>query len=560
MTKQLSSLFKATLKDEIDKVTYLSLGALAARYQSIVFNIAEQMMLQAISKAYKQPLDQVKVSYKDKGDMGEVAYSFAATHKSSLNVEMGNVTDIFEKLLKIAEDEGEGSQERKIEKTAKLLWEIDPVSAKFIARIMVGKLRLGFSDKTILDALSWMEKGDKSLSKELDRAYSVLPDVGLLAQKVKEGSIKDAVKKISPVIGVPVLSELAQRLKSPKEMIEKMGEVAIEPKFDGLRIQIHYKRSGFSHGKAKVHTDSVRAFTRNLNETSWMFPELQKIGEQILADEAIFDTEAMGVDEDRMKLANFQQTMTRRRKHNIEKISGKVGIKFFVFDILYKDGRSLINTPYIQRKEELKKTIRKGKVLDAVEHQLTKDPAVIEKQMRDKLSEGLEGIIVKKADSKYISGRTGFRWVKMKEEESAKAKLSDTVDCVVMGYITGRGKRTQFGIGGFLAGITDGETIKTLTKVGTGLSDDQFRELKSRLRKSEVKTKPKEYGKVSKTLIPDVWVAPTIVVELAADEITVSPIHSSGYALRFPRLVRFRDDKGVDQATSAKEIKKLYKL
>ena len=175
----------------------------------------------------------------------------------------------------------------------------------------------------------------------------------------------------------------------------------------------------------------------------------------------------------------------------------------------------------------------------------------------------MEGVIVKKYDTAYIPGRTGWRWVKMKEEEAASGKLADTIDCVVMGYSAGRGKRVSFGLGQFLVGVLDppaGGMIKTVTKVGTGLTDEQFRELKKRLSGLEVKDKPKEYADVSKLLQPDFWVEPSLVVEIAADEITKSPNHSAGLALRFPRLVRFRDDKSPDQATTVAEVKKLYEM
>jgi DNA ligase-1 len=554
ITKILADLFNKSKKNEIDKVTYLLLGSLAPSYGGIVFNIAEQMMLQVISKAYDVSLEKVKMLYRKKGDLGEVAWYLSKDLGSGEGQRSQSVLSVYKQLFAIASDEGQGSQERKIEKTAELLENLDSLSVKFVARIPVGKLRLGFSDKTILDALSWMETGGKNKKKKLETAYNVLPDVGLLAKNVKRGGIDRAVEKVSPMVGAPILPALAQRLKSPQDMIEKMREVVVEPKFDGLRIQIHYKKKGFDKDS------KVKAFTRNLNENSWMFPELKGVGKQINAEETILDTEAIGVDEQRKTLANFQATMTRRRKHNIESISSKVKIKFYVFDVLYKNGKNLMNLPYVKRRENLEKIVKKGKVLEVVDYVSTTESKVIRKEMEKYLEDGLEGVIVKRADSKYVAGRTGWRWVKMKEEEASYAKLADTIDCVVMGYISGRGKRTQFGIGGFLAGITDGEKIKTLTKVGTGLTDDQFRELKKRLSKLEAREKPKGYGEVNKTLKPDIWVTPSLVVELAADEITKSPIHSSGFALRFPRLVKFRDDKKPSQATSVGEIKKLYKL
>ena len=147
----------------------------------------------------------------------------------------------------------------------------------------------------------------------------------------------------------------------------------------------------------------------------------------------------------------------------------------------------------------------------------------------------------------------------MKEVEGKRGKLSDTIDCVVMGATSGRGKRAGFGVGQFLAGIKDGDTFKTVTKVGTGLTDKQFKELSSRLDKIKTKEKPKDY-EANKDLTPDFWVTPKVIVELAADEITVSPKHTAGLALRFPRLVRFRDDKSSSEVTSIDELKELFRL
>ncbi|OGM59980.1 hypothetical protein A2892_03725 [Candidatus Woesebacteria bacterium RIFCSPLOWO2_01_FULL_39_10b] len=548
ITKILASLFKKAEKGETEKITNLLLGQLAPGYKGIVFNLAERMMLQVITQAYKKDLKEVKNLYKEEGDLGNVAGELAKG--SSFKAKRKSIIEVYDFLLAIAQDEGEGSQERKIEKMARLLSTLDPLSVRYVARIPVGKLRLGFSDKTILDALSWLEKGDKSAKSDLEKAYNVLPDVGLLVRKVKEVGIRKVSIGIAPVIGVPVLPMLAQRLKSPIEMIEKMDKVAVEPKFDGLRIQLHYKsgKNGF-----------IKAFTRNLNETSWMFPELESIGSQVKTKELILDSEAVGVDEKRKSLVNFQTTMTRRRKYEIEDIAKKVSIKFYVFDILHCDGKNLMNFSYLERRKILDKTLVSGKLLEVVDYKITKDSKVIEEMMRKELSEGLEGVIVKRANSRYVAGRTGWRWVKMKEEETSYAKLVDTLDCIVMGYSVGKGRRAQFGVGQFLVGVLGIEKIKSITKIGTGITDDKFRELKKRLTKLEVKEQPKEY-EINKDLKPDYWVTPSLVVEIAADEITKSPKHTSGYALRFPRLVKFREDKSVDQATTVSEVERLFKF
>lgn len=557
MTVVLADLFSKAKADEIDKVCYLTLGYLAPAYRSIVFNLAERMMIQVIAKAYGKKLEEVRSKYKAIGDLGEVASTFAQNQKSKIKKNNRSedrqnlsVEGVYEEMVKVAKEEGEGSVERKIERMAKLLGKLDPLSAKFVARIPVGRLRLGFSDKTIIDALSWMEKGDKSGRKDLEKAYQVLPDVGLLAREVKKKGIEKATKDAKPALGVPIEAMLAQRLKSPTEMIKKMEKVAVEPKLDGLRVQIHFKsgKDGF-----------VKAFTRNLNEITQMFPELNEFEKNVRAKEAIFDTEAIGVDEKTAKMANFQTTMTRRRKHEIEERAKSLPIVFYVFDIVYKDGKNLMDEEYLRRREVLAKTVSEGRLLKLTDFEVTSDPKEIERLEEEKVDEGLEGIIVKKIASRYVPGRTGWRWVKMKETEMQAGKLADTVDVVVVGYTRGRGKRAKFGMGQFLAGVVDGETIKTVTKVGTGLTDEEFTEMAKRLKKIEVKDKPKQY-EVHKDLEPDFWVSPEVVVELAADEVTKSPKHTSGYALRFPRLVKFRDDKSAMKATSVSEVKKLFKL
>lgn len=542
ITKILAELFKKSGKDEIDKITYLVLGTLAPSYRIIVFNVAEKMMIRVLAQAYGKDAAEITALYKKSGDLGSVAETLGRGRGKDQEV-----TQVYEKLLKVAQDEGEGSQERKVAGLAAILKEVDPVSAKFIVRISLGRLRLGFSDKTILDAISWMETGGKSAKKDLESAYFVLPDPGLLAKSVKEKGIKKATTQVTPVIGVPVLPMLAQRLKSPTEMIEKMGEVGVEPKLDGLRLQIHFG------------SDGVKAFTRNLNENSWMFPELGRIGAQIKAEETILDCEAVGLDEETKLMANFQATMTRRRKHEIAENLKKIGIEFYVFDILFKDGKNLMNEAYKVRRKILEETVRGGKVLRVVESKITKDPDEINTLYKENIKKGFEGIVVKKVSGDYFSGRTGWRWVKMKQEATSSAKLADTVDAIVMGYTMGKGKRASFGVGQFLVGVKKGEKIVTTSKIGTGLTDEQFRELSERLKKLRIEERPKEYD-VHKNYTPDYWVKPSLVVEIAADEITKSPTHTAGLALRFPRLIRFRDDRNVDQATTLRELKDLFKL
>lgn len=540
ITKILSRLLKETNSSEIDQVVFLSLGILAPNYEGIILNLAE-MMIRVLTKAFDENEDSVKKLYKESGDLGDVAETLSKNKKEKVKSEL-TVAQVYNDLMLIAKDNGEGSQERKVEKMAQILMSVDPLSARFVSRIPVGRLRLGFSEKTIIAALANQDPG---IEKEIENAYNVRPDIGYIARLTKDNKLRE----VSPEIGVPVVPMLAQRLNSTTEMIKKMGEVSVEPKFDGLRIFIHYKKPGY-----------IKIFTRNMNAISLeTFPELNDIGDFIKADEVILDTEAIGIDEKREMFLDFQKTIQRRRKHEIAKNASEIPLQFQVFDILLCDGNNLINLPYIERRKILQKIAINGRLLRIDENTITTNPEIIKKMHEKYLKMGLEGVVVKRANGAYVSGRTGWNWVKMKEVEGTRGKLSDTVDCVIIGYTTGKGKRAGFGMGQFLAGVKDGDNFKTVTKVGTGLSDEQFRELKIRLTKIQVKDKPKECL-VNKDLYPDFWVVPSVVIELAADEITVSPKHTAGLALRFPRLVRFRDDKKASEATTLNELQDLLKL
>lgn len=551
ITQILSDLFKTASQDEIDKIVYLSLGTLAPNYEGVLLNLAEKMMIRAIARAYNVTSEKTEKLFKEKGDLGDVAQSLNKKENSKQTV-----TDVFNKLLSISKESGEESQERKLVIMSDLLANLDPLSSRYVARIPVGRLRLGFSDKTIMDALSSLEKGDKSAKKEIEAAYNVRPDIGYLAAKVKKSGIKNLARTTAPEVGVPIAPMLAQRLNSPSEMIKKMGTVSVEPKYDGLRIFIHYRKLDLPAGQ---QAPLVKIFTRNMNYIDPnIFPELKNLPKYIKASEVILDSEAVGVDPKREELLDFQKTIQRRRKHDIESSASGAPLQFQVFDIILCDKKNLINEVYTERRKILDKVVINGPLLKVDEHTITNDPEKISELMDKYVKTGYEGVVVKRADSHYVSGRTGWNWVKMKEKENAKGRLSDTVDCVVMGYTQGKGKRSSFGIGQFLAGIKDGDTFKTVTKVGTGLTDEEFKELNIRLKEIVVKEKPKEY-EVHESLYPDFWVEPKVIVELAADEITKSPKHTSGWALRFPRLVKFRDDKSAKDVTSVKELKSMVK-
>ncbi len=552
MTEILADLLKKAQPQEVDKACYLSLGRLAPLYKGIEFNLAEKMLIRVLAQAYQKEEEEVRKKYKELGDLGDVAAFFDKRAKAKPL----SVSQAYERLLAIATESGEGSVERKIRKMTQLLDDLDAQSAKYVARIPLGRLRLGFSDLTILDALSWMIAGDKSKRVEIEEAYNVQADVGQIAQLVKKKGLS-GLKKVKVQLGVPVVPALTQRLPNPEEMIKKMTSeeenlVASEPKYDGTRLQIHFNK------KKKF----IRTFTRNLENTTHMFPDLVRaVFREVKAQEAILDGEAIGYDPKTGKFLPFQETIKRKRKYGIGAKIKEIPLKFFCFDLLYKDGRELLKESFKKRRQLLEKMVSaKNKAIVLSPQMVSSDPQKLREYHDQRIKEGLEGSVVKKWEAPYDPGRRGYTWVKFKQEKGKKGGgLADTLDCVVMGYYRGRGKRAEFGLGAFLVGIRKAGKFLTISKIGTGLSDEQWRELKVRSEKWEVESQPKEYS-VDKNLYPDVWLSPGIVVEIEADNITKSPIHTAKYALRFPRLVRFRDDKSPHQATTLKEAEKLYKL
>jgi DNA ligase 1 len=573
ITEMLAELYHELELQEIRPATYLMLGQLGPVFHNPQFQLADKMAVRAVALAFRMESQEVWVRYKRMGDLGETVEEIKnqishqsggqAKIKDTDNNSKLSINDVYKALLRIAREGGHGSQERKIGGVAELLGELDGLSGKFVVRMVLGKLRLGFSDKTIMDALAVAKAGSKKARGEIEDAYQIFPDIGVIAQRVMKLGVHEVCEAVSVTPGVPIVAALCQRLKTADEMIAKMGRVLVEPKFDGTRIQIHFSRAknGATSDKRQATNREnqkhlLKTFTRNLEETSHMFPELAGALDQIKAQEVILDGEAIGFDPRSGKLLPFQETITRKRKHGIEAAAGRVPLKFFVFDVLYKDGENLLNVPLAKRRQILEETIGRGSVIQVTECMVTDDPGELKEYHRKQLGQALEGVVVKKIDSEYEPGRRGWSWVKFKESETSQAKLSDTLDLAVMGFYRGKGRRTNFGVGAFLVGLLDEGVVKTVAKIGTGLTDEQWRELKRRL-DDLVDSDPDPRYRVSKSLIPDVWVSPELVVEIAADEITRSPVHSSGFGLRFPRLVRFRDDKELAQVTGMAEMKQI---
>ncbi len=558
----LSDLFKHTHKDEIDRIIYLLQGRIAPFYAPVEIGMADKTVATSLGIAYGEERENVLKLYSRKGDMGLVAKELRM--KSEVRGANLTVEDVFQVLTEIAHTSGDGTVEKRVQLLADLLRKVDSISAKHLVRIPLGKTRLGIGDPTVLDGLALAVLDDRTKRKLLEKAYNETSDLGLIGKTLMHGGLA-SVQKLGITVGRPIRSELCERLPNPIKVFEKMSydadkkEVGVHatPKYDGFRVQIH--KDG----------QKVSMFSRNLEDMTHMFPEIiEGTLRQVQADTAILDTEALAYQPDSEEFLPFQETTKRRRKHNIEEVAKSLPLRAFVFDLLYVNGKSLIDLPLSERTSYLKKEVMGDEILIPAPGKILHTPEELQLMLDDSISKGLEGVVVKRVDSPYEAGGRNFNWVKLKRHSAGE--LHDTIDCVILGYIFGKGKRTAFGAGALLVGVYDKEKDEfvTVSKIGTGLTDEEWQSIKGKTKGLTSDHKP---ARVSAKIEPSVWVKPEIVIEILADEITRSPNHTAGmkmedgkvvepgYALRFPRLIKFRDkDKRPEDATSVKELKEMY--
>lgn len=584
MMNQLAGFFEKLSPQDAPAFVYLLQGKLAPDYQNVKIGLGEKFVEQTIAKISGYTQSQVNQKFKQTGDLGETAEHFIAQKKQqSFFSATLSLKKVHENLLKIAKSEGTGSQEQKIRLLAELLNSATPLEARYIVRVPLEQLRMGVGDPTIMDALAITQvdsfakknpelvkkisddvktKKESEHSEELKRKlrakirekieekYNVHPDLGFIAHKILDSGL-DGLNQIGISTAIPIRPTLAERLNSATEIIEKLGKCAIEAKLDGFRLQCHKNKN------------QVTIFSRQSENMTYMFPDLVKaIQTQITAEQAIFEAEAIAFNEQTGEFYPFQITIQRKRKYGIEEKTGEFPLKLFCFDIMFLNGHNTMSEPFLKRRKKLESMVKKGPIVQLTELIVTDNPKKVEAFFEECIERGLEGIIAKDLTAPYIAGARKFAWIKLKR--SYKGELTDTVDVVIIGYYKGKGKRTQFGLGGLLSAVYDSESdsFASIAKIGTGMSEQTLGELEQMLSKISLKQKPKN---VQSQLEPDYWVQPEIVIEVRADEITKSPIHqagkttnSDGFALRFPRMIRFRTDKKPTDATTVSEIKKMY--
>ena len=541
----LSETLSKVSKEEIAKTVYMLQETLLPPFFNVQLGIADKMAEKAMAEAYGITVERIEKAYKEKGDLGNIAEELNDRNKGSTLT----VSQVYDKLMEIAQTSGEGSVDKKVKLISELLKEASGLEAKYIVRFMLGKLRLGVGEATIMEALSMAKLRNRDFKGELERAFNLCSNLGRVAEVFyKEG--EKGVRNFKIETMEPIRPALAERLPNAEEIIKKLGRCAVDQKFDGFRAQVH--KDG----------DKVKVYSRNLEDITGYMPEITEAVKKLKVKKIIFDSEALTYDDETNTLYPFQITIQRKRKHNVEEASQNFPLRLFVFDIMLLDDTQLINEPYSKRRETLEKLFQKEGVISKSSIIVTDDPKEFDKFFEITIGNGLEGVVAKKLDAPYAAGARNFSWVKLKR--SYKSQLNDTIDTVILGYFKGKGLRAEFGIGALLVGVYDekADMFRTIAKVGSGFSEEQFKELRRMLDDEKVDKKP---ARVDSILVPDVWVEPKYVIAVKADEITKSPIHTCGakegvgYALRFPRAVTFiRTDKKAEDTNSVKEIEEMF--
>ncbi len=542
----LSSFFKELEPKQVRVASYLALGTIGPKFEDIDLGIGDKLIIKAISSAYGISREKVEEEFSIHGDLGDVASKFNERQRSSVDME-----DVFAQMVKIRDVSGEGSQGEKISLLSGILEKSTPEESKYIIRIALGKLRLGFGEKFLIEALAVAFTDKRDNAGKIEDTYNICTDIGQLARSLAEHGIS-SMGRFSIKLGRPVQMMLAKRVDTIEELDQKFpGKMAAEEKYDGERVQIH------------VNGNDIVAFSRRLENISSQFPDIiSAVSKSIKSDKAVLDGEIVAYDKG--KIQPFQKLMQRRRKHNVEEYIEKIPVAVFFFDIIYLNGKSLLKKSYPERRKILDDNIRESDSVKLSRRTVSSDFSRIRDFFEKSIEKGLEGIIVKSVEKKsvYQPGKRGWLWVKWKKEYAEG--MRETFDLVIVGTYFGKGKR-KGSFGALLCAVLneDKDRYETFTKVGTGFSDDDFDEINDLLEKYFIDNAPGNVN-ISKMMEPDRYVEPAIVIEVLGSRITTSPGHTAGkdnskkgFALRFPRFLRIRYDKGPVDATTVEEIGEL---
>lgn len=566
LTAILVDLFRKTEPDVVDKVVYLLQGRLWPEWSGLPeLGVGIKLLIKAASKSLGIKESEIETLYNKLGDSGKVVEQLKAGKSSpgvgglarfvqKADTSRLTVVEVYDTLAKVAQATGEGSRDIKVNLIASLLSRATPLEARYVARLVEGRLRLGIGDATIMDAIAIAYTGS-SLNRQLvEYAYNVRADLGNVAKVLATKGL-EGLKAIAPTPGIPLRPMLAERLSNPQEILDKVGgEALVEYKYDGERAQIH--KAG----------DRITIFSRRLENITHQYPDVVDMAKNFIkAGEAIVEGEIVCIDPDTGAMRPFQELMHRKRKHDIHEALKEYPVAVFLFDVLYVDGKNMLNEPLKTRREVLSKIITENDKFRLSEAVVVTSADDLEKFFLKAVEEGAEGVVVKALHSQsiYQAGARGWLWIKYKRDY--KSEMIDTVDLVVVGAFKGRGKRGGK-VGALLVAAydPDTDTFQTVCKVGSGFTDADLEKMDEILAPYVIDHR---HPRVVSEVEPDIWLTPALVAEILGAELTLSPQHTccrdmvkkgAGISIRFPRFIRWRPDKGPEDATTTKELTEMY--
>ncbi len=558
MRSLLAELLGRVSGEELGELLYLSQGLLAPEYEGIELGMADSLARRAVAIATHVPEREVALDVKASGDLGTTAEALLRRPRLPEEGPGPTVSEVYRTLRRIAEASGEGSQELKVNLLVGLLGRVAPVEARYLVRFVLGRLRLGVREMTILDALAArFSDGSKEARARIEAAFNVSSDLARVAEVLSASGVA-GLDEIRLTVGRPVRPMLAERSPDLADVLERMeGRAALEYKYDGLRVQAHVPANG-----------PARLFSRRLEDLSGQFPELVEALPRALARRpAIVEGECVSVDPDTDEIRPFQEVSRRRgRKYDLARMQEEVPVSLFLFDLLLDADGPLLDRALPERRTRLEALVRPDPQVRLATQRLVGDVASAQAFFDESIAAGCEGVMAKSLsnESLYRAGARGDWWIKYKREYTTG--LADSIDGAVVGAFLGRGRRAGT-YGALLMAVYDPgqDRFESFCKVGSGFDDAGLKALPERLRSYEVDHVPPE---VSTGLVPDRWMRPGLVLEVRGAELSLSPIHraafgrirpGAGLALRFPRFTgRYREDKGATEATTSKELEEMF--
>ena len=555
LTNILVELLKKTPKKIIPNVVYLLQGIIRPNFEGVELGVAEKLAIRAISKSSGLSIKKIEDDYRNCGNLGLTASNILKLKtQTTFTAEKITVERVYETLFKIANLEGKGSQDLKMKYISSLLNDATPLEAKFVLNILLGTLRLGIAENTVMDALAIGFTGKKEYRKQIEDAYNVSSDLGKVSEVIASEGL-DGIKKFQISLFNPVRPMLADRIKSEKEATEKMPvEFAAEYKLDGERVQIHKQ------------VDKIILFSRSLENITKYYPDIvENIGNSLDVNEGIFEAEIVAINENTGEFLPFQELMHRRRKYKLKEAVLQYPITVNFFDVLYFDGKNCLNLKYSERRKILESSVKENNFAKLVPMAIVKNENEVEDFLENSINSGCEGLMLKILDAAYRAGTRGGNWLKLKREY--RNELGDSLDLVVIGAYFGKGRRTgRYGTLLLATYNPEKDNFPSICKVGTGFTDESLDQLYQILSNKVIL---KKNPRIESEMEADVWFEPELVLEIVASEITLSPIHKTaldtirkgaGLALRFPKFTgKIRIEKGSEDASTDEEVYSLYK-